>query len=84
VVVTTPAAPGFDATLLGGSSVVRRSDGQTLRDRLNAATRSSPDAPGLIDTPSSTAIGLGVELEDAQVQRPEVTHTRLRTRRRCS
>jgi hypothetical protein len=43
-----PVAPGFDATMLGGSSVVRRRDGATLRERLDAATRSSPDAIGLI------------------------------------
>ncbi len=43
-----PAAPGFDATLLGGPTVVERSDGATLRRELNAAAGSSPDAIGLI------------------------------------
>jgi hypothetical protein len=43
-----PAAPGFDARLLGGTSVVPRRAGQTLRERLDGAVRSSPDAIGLI------------------------------------
>jgi Glycosyl hydrolase family 99 len=43
-----PAAPGFDARLVGGTSVVERTDGETLRQELNAAIRSSPDAVGLI------------------------------------
>jgi phospholipase C len=43
-----PAAPGFDARLVGGSSVVQRRDGATLRSELDAATRSEPDAVGLI------------------------------------
>jgi hypothetical protein len=43
-----PAAPGFDARLVGGTSVVDRRDGATLRTQLDAATRSSPDAIGLI------------------------------------
>jgi phospholipase C len=43
-----PAAPGFDARLVGGSSVVERRNGATLRSQLDAATRSSPDAIGLI------------------------------------
>ena len=43
-----PAAPGFDARLVGGSSVVDRRDGATLRTELDAATGSSPDAVGLI------------------------------------
>jgi hypothetical protein len=43
-----PAAPGFDARLLGGSTVVERHDGATLRRQLDAALRSSPDAIGLI------------------------------------
>jgi phospholipase C len=43
-----PAAPGFDARLVGGSSVVDRRDGATLRTQLDAATGSSPDAIGLI------------------------------------
>ena len=43
-----PAAPGFDARLVGGRSVVERRDGATLRAQLDAATRSAPDAIGLI------------------------------------
>jgi hypothetical protein len=43
-----PAAPGFDARLVGGSTVVERNDGQTLRTELDAAYGSSPDAIGLI------------------------------------
>jgi hypothetical protein len=43
-----PAAPGFDARLVGGTSVVERKDGQTLKTELNAALQSSPDAIGLI------------------------------------
>jgi phospholipase C len=43
-----PAAPGFDARKVGGTSVVERRDGDTLRTELDAAARSSPDAIGLI------------------------------------
>ena len=43
-----PAAPGFDARLIGGTSVVPRRDGQTLRDEMSGALASSPDAIGLI------------------------------------
>jgi hypothetical protein len=43
-----PAAPGFDARLLGGKTVVGRRGGQTLQVELDAALRSSPDAIGLI------------------------------------
>lgn len=43
-----PAAPGFDATMLGGSTTVERHDGDTLRAQLDAAYASSPDAIGLI------------------------------------
>jgi phospholipase C len=43
-----PAAPGFDARLIGGTSVVERHDGATLRTELDAAARSAPDALGLI------------------------------------
>jgi phospholipase C len=43
-----PAAPGFDARLVGGSSVVERRNGATLRSELDAATGSEPDAVGLI------------------------------------
>jgi hypothetical protein len=43
-----PAAPGFDARLIGGTSVVDRRDGQTLRAELGAAMNSNPDAIGII------------------------------------
>jgi hypothetical protein len=43
-----PAAPGFDALLIGGSTVVERKGGDTLRREYNAAIDSSPDAVGLI------------------------------------
>ncbi len=43
-----PAAPGFDARLIGGSTVVDRADGTTLAHELDAAVRSLPDAVGLI------------------------------------
>lgn len=43
-----PAAPGFDATLLGGHRVVPRDGGRTLLQEFNAAERSSPDAIGLV------------------------------------
>ena len=43
-----PAAPGFDARMIGGTSVVPRLDGQTLRTQVGVALRSSPDAIGLI------------------------------------
>jgi phospholipase C len=43
-----PAAPGFDARMVGGKSVVERLDGATLRTQLDAAARSAPDALGLI------------------------------------
>jgi len=43
-----PAAPGFDARLVGGRTVVERKDGQTLHDELSVAYKSSPDAIGLI------------------------------------
>ncbi len=43
-----PAAPGFDARLVGGTSVVPRRDGTTLRTQLDAAAASAPDAVGLI------------------------------------
>jgi hypothetical protein len=43
-----PAAPGFDARLIGGRTVVPRRNGTTLRRELDAATASSPDAVGLI------------------------------------
>ena len=42
------AAPGFDAREVGGTSVVGRRGGATLRAELDAAATSSPDAIGLI------------------------------------
>jgi hypothetical protein len=43
-----PAAPGFDARLVGGTTVVDRKDGATLRQQMDAAFGASPDAVGLI------------------------------------
>lgn len=43
-----PAAPGFDARLLGRVRVIPRRAGLTLRLEMNAAMNSSPDAIGLI------------------------------------
>ena len=43
-----PASPGFDARLVGGTTVVERKDGQTLQTQFNTALQSSPDAIGLI------------------------------------
>jgi Glycosyl hydrolase family 99 len=43
-----PAAPGFDARLVGGTTVVPRRNGANLRTQLDAALASSPDAIGLI------------------------------------
>jgi hypothetical protein len=43
-----PAAVGFDARLIGGSRVVERKDGATLRQQMDVANRSGPDAIGLI------------------------------------
>jgi glycosyl hydrolase family 99 len=43
-----PAAPGFDARLLGKTTVVDRRNGETFRKELDAAFRSSPDAVGII------------------------------------
>ncbi len=43
-----PAAPGFDARLVGGKSIVARKDGDTLRREFEAAQASQPDAIGLI------------------------------------
>jgi hypothetical protein len=43
-----PAAPGFDARLIGGTTVVERKDGETFRLQLNTAISSSPDAIGII------------------------------------
>lgn len=43
-----PAAPGFDARLVGGTTIVDRKDGETLQVQYNTAMQSSPDAIGLI------------------------------------
>ena len=43
-----PAAPGFDARLVGGTRSVPRRGGATLRREFNAAMSSSPDALGII------------------------------------
>lgn len=43
-----PAAAGFDARLIGGHRVIERRHGDTLRQALNSALASSPDAIGVI------------------------------------
>ncbi|HJR79381.1 MAG TPA: endo-1,3-alpha-glucanase family glycosylhydrolase [Anaerolineales bacterium] len=43
-----PAAPGFDARLIGGTTIVDRKNGETLQIQFNTAMQSSPDAIGLI------------------------------------
>jgi hypothetical protein len=43
-----PAAPGFDARLIGGKQVIERRDGQTLRLEMAAARASEPDAVAVI------------------------------------
>ncbi len=43
-----PAAPGFDARLLGGTSLIPRRGGKSLEAEYAAALASSPDAVGLI------------------------------------
>jgi hypothetical protein len=43
-----PVAPGFDARLIGGTTVVDRKDGKTLQVQFSTALQSSPDAIGLI------------------------------------
>lgn len=43
-----PAAPGFDARLIGGVTNVDRKNGDTFRTQLNTALASSPDALGII------------------------------------
>ena len=43
-----PAAPGFDARLIGGTTIVDRKNGKTLQVQFNTAMQSSPDAIGLI------------------------------------
>jgi len=43
-----PAAPGFDARLIGGTRIVDRKNGATLRQQMDAALQSAPDAVGII------------------------------------
>ena len=43
-----PAAPGFDARLIGGTTIVDRNNGDTFRTEINTAMASSPDALGII------------------------------------
>jgi len=43
-----PAAPGYDSQLIGGTTVVDRHDGETLRTEIQVALQSAPDAVGLI------------------------------------
>lgn len=43
-----PAAPGFDARLVGGTSTVERNNGDTFRAEINTALSSQPDALGII------------------------------------
>jgi hypothetical protein len=43
-----PAAPGFDARLIGGTRTIERDDGQTLREQMSVAMSSGPDAIGVI------------------------------------
>ncbi len=43
-----PAAPGFDARLIGGTSTVDRKNGDTFRTEISTAVSSSADALGII------------------------------------
>jgi hypothetical protein len=43
-----PAAPGFNAQMIGGTSVVERNNGDTFMTEINTALASSPDALGII------------------------------------
>ena len=43
-----PAAPGFDARLVGGKTVVERKNGDTFGVQISTAMSSSPDALGII------------------------------------
>lgn len=43
-----PAAPGFDARAVGGSSLVQRDGGRMMRTQWNGAMASLPDAIGII------------------------------------
>ncbi len=43
-----PAAPGFDASLLGGTRVIERFDGRTFEQELTGARDSGADAIGIV------------------------------------
>jgi len=43
-----PAAPGFDARLVGGTTTVDRNNGDTFRTQINTALASAPDVLGII------------------------------------
>lgn len=43
-----PAAPGFDATKIGGTKIVDRNNGDTFRSQINTAMAASPDILGII------------------------------------
>jgi hypothetical protein len=43
-----PAAPGYDSRLLGGTTVIDRKEGETLRTEMETALGSAPDVIGLI------------------------------------
>ncbi len=43
-----PVAAAFDAQLIGGTTVVERNDGETLKKEMKTALKSSPDVIGLI------------------------------------
>ncbi len=43
-----PAAPGFNATQVGGTTTVDRKNGDTFRTQINTAMSSSPDILGII------------------------------------
>jgi hypothetical protein len=43
-----PAAPGFDATQIGGTTTVDRKNGETFMTQINTAMASSPDILGII------------------------------------
>ncbi len=43
-----PAAAGFDAQAIGGTTVVDRKNGDTLRTEMNVAVQSNPDIIGVI------------------------------------
>lgn len=63
-----PVAPGFDARLLGGETVVERLEGATFRAQWNGALASIPDAIGIIswnefseNTHIEPSVGYGTE-----------------------